>query len=97
MTYGLVPFPSILIPFPYATDQHQDKNAEFMEQRVGGARKLAEEDLTPNALAAVISKLLANNKAPLLQMEENIKKFREENRSRDLCSVVCEVAGTKVR
>jgi UDP-N-acetylglucosamine--N-acetylmuramyl-(pentapeptide) pyrophosphoryl-undecaprenol N-acetylglucosamine transferase len=44
---------SILIPFPYAADDHQTANARVLE-RAGGARLIPERDLTPAGLAAAI-------------------------------------------
>ncbi len=48
---------SLLVPFPHATDQHQRRNAEAMA-RAGAARLLAQEELTPERLAAEVSDLL---------------------------------------
>jgi UDP-N-acetylglucosamine--N-acetylmuramyl-(pentapeptide) pyrophosphoryl-undecaprenol N-acetylglucosamine transferase len=42
--------PAILIPYPYAADNHQEKNAEFYVQG-GGARMFIEKDLTTETLA----------------------------------------------
>lgn len=39
--------PGILIPYPFATDFHQDKNADFFEDTVKGGWKQLEADLTP--------------------------------------------------
>ncbi|MBS0655699.1 MAG: UDP-N-acetylglucosamine--N-acetylmuramyl-(pentapeptide) pyrophosphoryl-undecaprenol N-acetylglucosamine transferase, partial [Verrucomicrobia bacterium] len=50
--------PGILIPYPYAMDQHQDKNARFVEDVVGGARRLPEQGLTSERLAVEIDRLL---------------------------------------
>ena len=45
--------PSILIPFPYALDNHQLFNAQFLEKK-GGALIIKEKDLNPKVLAAKI-------------------------------------------
>ncbi len=47
---------SILIPFPFAADDHQTANARVLE-RAGGARAIAERDLTPEGLAATIREI----------------------------------------
>jgi UDP-N-acetylglucosamine--N-acetylmuramyl-(pentapeptide) pyrophosphoryl-undecaprenol N-acetylglucosamine transferase len=44
---------SILVPFPFATDDHQMKNARSLEQ-AGAAVAVAERDATPERLAAEI-------------------------------------------
>ena len=45
--------PSILIPFPYALDNHQLFNAQFLEKK-GGALIIKDKDLNPKDLAAKI-------------------------------------------
>jgi UDP-N-acetylglucosamine--N-acetylmuramyl-(pentapeptide) pyrophosphoryl-undecaprenol N-acetylglucosamine transferase len=51
--------PSILIPFPGATDDHQRKNAEALA-RVGAAQMIDQRDLTGDRLATAILALAAN-------------------------------------
>jgi UDP-N-acetylglucosamine--N-acetylmuramyl-(pentapeptide) pyrophosphoryl-undecaprenol N-acetylglucosamine transferase len=41
--------PSVLVPFPFAADDHQTKNAEVMA-RAGAARMVADRDLTGDRL-----------------------------------------------
>ncbi len=48
---------AIFIPFPYATDDHQRKNAEAFE-RVGAGRMIVQQDLTAERLAEEITKLI---------------------------------------
>lgn len=43
--------PGVLVPYPYATDLHQDSNAEFVEKTVGLGTMLLESDMTPQKLA----------------------------------------------
>ncbi|MDX2179853.1 MAG: undecaprenyldiphospho-muramoylpentapeptide beta-N-acetylglucosaminyltransferase [Bryobacteraceae bacterium] len=45
--------PSILVPFPYAADDHQTKNAHALE-RVGAALTIADSDLTPARLCEAV-------------------------------------------
>ncbi len=45
--------PSILIPYPYASDGHQEKNARFLESH-GGSICLLEEDCKVDELARLI-------------------------------------------
>jgi len=49
--------PAIFIPFPYATDRHQDKNAEALV-KVGCALKFNQRDLDPALLLETLKKLL---------------------------------------
>ncbi len=45
--------PCVLIPFPYATDNHQEFNARALEKE-GMAKVIVEKDLTPGGLAEII-------------------------------------------
>src|SRR5205085_3509855 len=58
---------AIFVPFPFATDDHQRKNAEAFE-RVGAAHMILQKDLTPARLADVLQQLL-DNPGALDQME----------------------------
>ena len=48
---------AIFVPFPFATDDHQRRNAEAFE-RAGAGRMILQKDLTPDRLAAEISRLV---------------------------------------
>ncbi len=54
--------PSILVPFPYAVDDHQTKNAEHLSI-VGAAVLLPQDSLTPASLAEIIKPLLTDRSA----------------------------------
>ncbi|MDP2105780.1 MAG: UDP-N-acetylglucosamine--N-acetylmuramyl-(pentapeptide) pyrophosphoryl-undecaprenol N-acetylglucosamine transferase, partial [Desulfobulbaceae bacterium] len=56
--------PSILVPFPYAADDHQTKNAEALVSG-GAARMFAEEGLTAEVLGRAIKEILTD--ADMLQ------------------------------
>jgi UDP-N-acetylglucosamine--N-acetylmuramyl-(pentapeptide) pyrophosphoryl-undecaprenol N-acetylglucosamine transferase len=51
--------PTILIPFPYAADDHQTRNAEIFA-RGGAAFVLKESDVTPELLAGKIRDMIAH-------------------------------------
>lgn len=51
--------PSILVPSPYVTDNHQEHNARAVE-RGGGARVLTEQEFTPEALHQVLAEITQN-------------------------------------
>jgi UDP-N-acetylglucosamine--N-acetylmuramyl-(pentapeptide) pyrophosphoryl-undecaprenol N-acetylglucosamine transferase len=51
--------PTVLIPFPYAADDHQTRNAEIFA-RGGAAFVLKESDVTPELLAGKIRDMIAH-------------------------------------
>jgi UDP-N-acetylglucosamine--N-acetylmuramyl-(pentapeptide) pyrophosphoryl-undecaprenol N-acetylglucosamine transferase len=51
--------PAVLIPYPYATADHQSANARFMEQ-AGAAIVIPDRELTPARLAQEVGRLLAD-------------------------------------
>jgi UDP-N-acetylglucosamine--N-acetylmuramyl-(pentapeptide) pyrophosphoryl-undecaprenol N-acetylglucosamine transferase len=67
--YGL---PAILIPYPYATQDHQGINAKIFE-REGAAISILEKDLSEKKLGQVLLDLLKNKN----QLEMMAKKSRE--------------------
>jgi UDP-N-acetylglucosamine--N-acetylmuramyl-(pentapeptide) pyrophosphoryl-undecaprenol N-acetylglucosamine transferase len=54
--------PAILIPFPFAADDHQTVNARELESR-GAARVLPQKEATPAELAKLMGELLADQVA----------------------------------
>ncbi|GAM14250.1 undecaprenyldiphospho-muramoylpentapeptide beta-N-acetylglucosaminyltransferase [Mesobacillus selenatarsenatis] len=65
--------PSILIPSPYVTDNHQEKNARALSEN-GAARLLHEKDLTGPKLVESIDHILGNEEK-LAHMKKAAKKL----------------------
>ena len=57
---------SLLVPFPYAVDNHQYHNARFLEQN-GAAQIFPETDLTAESLALKL-KFFQQNRRALVEM-----------------------------
>ncbi len=69
--------PSILIPYPYATDDHQTRNAEIFV-RSGAAILLKESELSVDLLARKIGELNANPQQ-LHRMSEYCARLAPKN------------------
>lgn len=65
--------PAVLVPFPYATDNHQEKNARVLEE-LGAAKLLLDRDLNGGSLAAILEEL--RNPDKLHTMAEAMQKSR---------------------
>lgn len=64
--------PSILIPYPYAANRHQDTNAHILAS-AGGAEVISEDDLSGEGLAELLMKFMDDREA-LLNMGRQAKK-----------------------
>jgi UDP-N-acetylglucosamine--N-acetylmuramyl-(pentapeptide) pyrophosphoryl-undecaprenol N-acetylglucosamine transferase len=53
--------PSLLVPYPFAAEDHQTRNAEIFDQ-AGAAKLLVEKDLNADILADTVRSILMNNK-----------------------------------
>lgn len=84
--------PGILIPYPYASERHQDKNADFMVSEVRGAIKMQEKGLTGANLSKIILSLLDQDQKRLKEMSNTIKAYKKRVNPSDLCVVVYQVA-----
>ncbi len=68
-----VEIPAILIPYPYATGNHQLLNAKTLE-KMGAARVLLDKDLTSSLLAKEIRRIIEDEKL-MTKMKTAMKKF----------------------
>jgi UDP-N-acetylglucosamine--N-acetylmuramyl-(pentapeptide) pyrophosphoryl-undecaprenol N-acetylglucosamine transferase len=82
--------PSILVPFPFAADDHQTRNAEAME-RGGAARLVRDAEMNGEKLFAVIQELTAASGA-LEQMGVSAREFGRPGAARRAADLLEEVA-----
>ena len=64
--------PAIFIPFPFATENHQEYNARVLE-KVGAAKIILDKDLNSEILGNTINRMV-KDKEKLKQMGENARK-----------------------
>ena len=65
--------PMILIPYPYAADDHQRENGQFLVDG-GAARMFIQDELEPSLLAEEIRELFSNN-AKRKKMAESARRL----------------------
>ena len=83
--------PAILIPYPHAADNHQEKNAlGYVEQ--GGALLLSQDDLTADTLRTKI-KLLITEPETLETMSQNMKELGIPDAADRIVNLCLEMAG----
>jgi UDP-N-acetylglucosamine--N-acetylmuramyl-(pentapeptide) pyrophosphoryl-undecaprenol N-acetylglucosamine transferase len=76
---------SVLVPFPFAVDDHQTANARFLSQ-AGAATLLPQSDLTPAVLAEIIQK---TERTMLIDIALKAKNMAKTNASHDMANA-CE-------
>lgn len=87
---SVVGLPGILVPYPHATDDHQNRNADVFVD--GDACVVIQQaDLSAEVLARTIAEI-GTNPDRLKEMGENMKKLAPENAARKIRKLVEMVA-----
>lgn len=81
---------SILVPFPFAVDDHQTANARFLE-RAGAALVHQQAELSPEGLAALLRGLLGD-RARLLAMAEAARRLAKIEAAEQVATACLEQA-----
>ena len=86
--------PSVMIPFPFAADQHQLRNAEAFE-RAGAARMVLDRDWTGERMFAIIRELFSD-RAQLAAMGAAARKLARPGAAKRAADVLEEVGRNKL-
>jgi len=78
--------PSLLVPYPFAADDHQTKNAEVFAQ-AGAARMWPERELTAGALAAEMGAILGD-RGVLTAMAKAARGLAVDDAAARVCEVI---------
>ena len=78
--------PAIVIPYPYAVDNHQLQNCSFLEKR-DAIILIDQKNLTEKYLANIILKLI-NNVDLLNSLSENIYNLNNSNSTEEICNEI---------
>ncbi|MCK5725500.1 MAG: undecaprenyldiphospho-muramoylpentapeptide beta-N-acetylglucosaminyltransferase [Thiotrichaceae bacterium] len=82
---------SILVPYPYAIDDHQTANAMYLAKE-GAAILSSQKDLTAESLAQVL-KVLMDQPAQLLAMSEKARSLAKPDATHKVAAVCADIAG----
>lgn len=85
--------PSILIPSPYVTANHQEHNSRALEEQ-GAAVVIKEKDLSDEILYNQIENILSS-KDKLIKMSENAKRIGVSNSTEKIYEVMAEMLQDK--
>lgn len=83
--------PAILVPYPYAAENHQEHNARALE-RQGAALVIRDKELTGDTLIAAMEALLASPER-LTQMAAASRKLGRPDAAKVLGELACTLAG----
>jgi len=83
--------PAVLVPYPFATDNHQFHNARAFET-TGAARLLEQATATPEALCGVLSDLV-QNAAARAQMQSALAQWHAPRAADEIADAI--LAGLK--
>ncbi|TYO95915.1 undecaprenyldiphospho-muramoylpentapeptide beta-N-acetylglucosaminyltransferase [Desulfallas thermosapovorans] len=81
--------PALLVPFPYATGNHQEHNARALVSR-GAAEMVADAEFSGSTLVGVIEKLLAD-RSRLEEMAEASRRLGKPGALDDIIGIVEEI------
>lgn len=82
---------SVMVPFPFAADDHQRKNAEALEH-AGAARMILQHELTGERLANELQELI-EAPAQITEMERASRSFARGDAAAAVVDIVFEMAG----
>ena len=82
---------AVFVPFPFATDDHQRKNAEAFE-RSGAARMILQKELTPERLAEELIRLI-EHPDEIDRMEEASRRLGRPDSAERTVDIAMAVAG----
>jgi UDP-N-acetylglucosamine--N-acetylmuramyl-(pentapeptide) pyrophosphoryl-undecaprenol N-acetylglucosamine transferase len=85
--------PAVLVPYPYATGDHQAANARFME-RAGAAVVIPDAELTGPRLAQEVGRLLGD-RGRLAAMAHASQALARPNAAREIAHELLSAAGTQ--
>ncbi|MGA9772821.1 MAG: undecaprenyldiphospho-muramoylpentapeptide beta-N-acetylglucosaminyltransferase [Blastocatellia bacterium] len=84
---------AIFIPFPFAADDHQRKNAEAFE-RAGAGRLILQKELTPARLSEELTRLI-KNPGEIDRMEEASRKLGRADSAQRAVDLAMKIAGDR--
>lgn len=81
--------PAILIPSPYVTNNHQEKNARWLEQN-GAAQVILEKDLTSERLYRAIETIITSEQT-MAEMSHSSKQLGTPKAADDIYTLIHEI------
>lgn len=80
--------PGILVPYPHAADNHQEKNALSIAGKIGSVQMILESNLTPKTLGSSLDEFLEEEN--LERRRENFRSYKKNHTFTDLSTLLLE-------
>lgn len=80
--------PAVLVPYPYASENHQDSNANFLADVVNGGWKCVESQLDKPQFANFLSSLLEKNSPLLKEKKVNLSSHKAKASRQEFSSII---------
>lgn len=87
--------PAILIPYPFAADQHQLHNALFFENEIGCAKHFAESSLSGEGICDALAPFAKADSELKEGMRKAIVDYKAKQKKADLNSLILEIIEKK--
>jgi UDP-N-acetylglucosamine--N-acetylmuramyl-(pentapeptide) pyrophosphoryl-undecaprenol N-acetylglucosamine transferase len=84
--------PALLIPYPWASEAHQQRNGEYFEKIVKGGSMFQQERATPQMIA---SRLLNFSKKELDEKRKNIQEYKQKRETKEFIELIREYLDAK--
>jgi UDP-N-acetylglucosamine--N-acetylmuramyl-(pentapeptide) pyrophosphoryl-undecaprenol N-acetylglucosamine transferase len=84
--------PSLLVPYPYAAEDHQTRNAEIFDQ-AGAARLMPEKNLNSDTLADAVRSIF-NDSRRAGAMKKSAQKLSVKNSAEKIAELIVKEAGS---
>jgi UDP-N-acetylglucosamine--N-acetylmuramyl-(pentapeptide) pyrophosphoryl-undecaprenol N-acetylglucosamine transferase len=82
---------SVLVPYPFAVDDHQTANAKYLSEH-GAALLMPQEELTKESLAEILADL-GNNRDRLIEMSIAARNLAKPQATDEVAAICAELAG----
>ena len=82
---------SILVPYPYAVDDHQTYNAHYLSEQ-GAGILLQQSSLTKESLSEILGDIMSKGRENLLAMAEKARSLAKPNATESVVNICKELA-----
>jgi len=82
---------SILVPYPYAVDDHQTANAHYLSDN-GAAVLMVQDDMTKESLSELLEEI-CSDRDKLIEMSFNARALAKPQATAEVASICAELAG----